>query len=446
MVAEALHDLTAAQAAGLIASRQLSPVELMEALLRRMERTEPALHAWVGLDFESARVRAAEAERAPAGGRLHGIPFGVKDVIDVAGLPTGCGFAPFASQTAREDASAVAGLHGAGAIAIGKTATTQFAFRDPPDTLNPWDPTRSPGGSSTGSAVAVAARQVPFALGTQTSGSVLRPAAFNGVVGFKPSFGRISRRGVFPDAWSLDHVGVLARSVEDCGLVAAAAAPNPPAAGAPQAPSAAVPPARPFRLGLLEAALQPASQEVAEHVRRTADHFESEGASVIETRLGYSLELIHAVHQVTMQSEMAAAHRDLLELYPDAYRPGLRSFLEVGSALPAWAYVHAQRIRRLITLDLEAALRAVDAIVLPTCSSLAPARESGTGDSSLQAPFSLIGAPSISLPSKPGESGLPLAIQLAAPAGSDRALLAVARWCESRLESPPAPPRLPSNP
>ena len=437
-MAQAAHDLTAAEAATLIASRRLSPAELMAGLRSRIESTEPVLQAWAHLNPD---------ELGPGGpGPLHGVPFGVKDVIDVGGLPTGCGFEPFAKRIADSDATAVARLRSAGALPVGKTATTQFAFRDPPPTLNPWDPGRSPGGSSTGSAVAVAMRQVPFALGTQTSGSVLRPAAFNGVVGFKPTFGRVSKQGVFPDAWSLDHVGVLARTVEDCRVVLAAMEGWDPA----DPTSAPARPARralsgPPRLGLLREALELASSEVGEHVDAAARHFLSEGAEVVEVRLSYPIALIHSVHQVTMESEMAAAHRDLLDLYPDEYRAGLRAFLEVGAAIPAWAYVHAQRIRRRIAVELAQSLAEVDAIMLPTCSSLPPLRGAGTGDSSYQAPFSLAGVPSISLPSKPGPSGLPLAFQLAAPVWEDHLLLAVAGWCEARLEPMPAPP-FPSQP
>src|SRR5206468_517834 len=155
---------------------------------------------------------------------LFGVPFGAKDIFDSAGLATAAGFAPFANRVPTRDAEVVTRLKQAGAILVGKMVTTQFAHADPSQARNPWNDARTPGGSSSGSAAGVAARLVPFALGSQTAGSVLRPAAYNGVVGFKPTYGRVSKRGVLPLAWSLDHVGVLCRSVEDCALVLSAIA------------------------------------------------------------------------------------------------------------------------------------------------------------------------------------------------------------------------------
>ncbi len=443
----ALHRLTAAEVSALIAARALSPVELVRSLLARVEATEPGLRAWETIDAERALAGARAAERtvgAPSA-PLAGVPLGVKDVIDVAGLPTGCGFEPFRARPAATDAGVVARLRRAGATVLGKTTTTQFAFRDPPSTRNPWREDCSPGGSSTGSAVAVAAGHVPLALGTQTSGSVLRPAAFNGVTGFKPTFGRVGRRGVFPSAWSLDHVGVLARSVEDCRLfLAAAEGPDPddPASTAPPTippgPDAALPP----RLGLLVAALDGASAEVREHVLEAARRLEAEGARVEEVGSAPSLELMQAVQQVTMQCEMVDVHRRLRALHPDAYRPALRAYLEVGAELPGWAYVRAQRLRRRLALEMDRALDGHDALLLPTCVGVAPPSAAGTGDPSLQAPFSLLGLPALSLPGQPGRERLPLAIQLVGRRWDDLGLLAVAAWCEERLPRPGSPPGL----
>src|SRR4051794_31979632 len=232
--ATALHELTAAQAARAIAARRVSPVELVEELLARAEQVEPIVGAWETLDAERALAAARVAEQAimdgPAElGALHGVPFGAKDIYDTAGLRTAAGFRPFDQRVPTVDCEPVARLKRAGAILLGKMVTTQFAQADPSRTRNPWHPERTPGGSSSGSAAGVAAREIPFALGSQTAGSVLRPAAYNGVIGLKPTYGRISKRGVFPLAWSLDHVGVLTRSVEDCGLFLSAVAGHDPA-------------------------------------------------------------------------------------------------------------------------------------------------------------------------------------------------------------------------
>src|SRR5215831_13310071 len=213
------HLLSCADAAERIRAGRLASRALVEACLRRIDALEPHLRAWVHVDRAGALEAAARLDAAAAAGRwhgpLHGVPVGLKDIFHVAGLTTTAGARGFADVLPREDAAAVARLRAAGAVVLGKLQTTEFAFVDPAPTLNPWDPARTPGGSSSGSAAAVAARMVPLALGSQTVGSTLRPAAFCGVVGLKPTYGRISRRGVVPAAWTLDHVGIFTRTVAD---------------------------------------------------------------------------------------------------------------------------------------------------------------------------------------------------------------------------------------
>jgi aspartyl-tRNA(Asn)/glutamyl-tRNA(Gln) amidotransferase subunit A len=446
----ALHDLSAAQAARLIRSRELSPVELVEALLARASAVDPRVQAWVRLDPERAFASARAAEQALTGDAatdvppLHGVPFGAKDIFDSAGLSTAAGFRPFVSRTPATDAEPIARLKRAGAILLGKMATTQFAFADPSPTRNPWADDRTPGGSSSGSAAGVAARLAPMALGSQTAGSVLRPAAYNGVVGFKPTYGRISKRGVFPLAWSLDHVGVLTRSVEDCALFLAATAGHDPLD--PTSASQPLPaidleaePAAP-RLGLVREAMQFASPRLHEHVSSIAAQLEAAGARVEEVSLGGPLDLIVAVHHAIMQTEAAAAHWQLLEQYPGSYQPRLRAYVEVGRLVPGVVYMHAQRLRRRIREAMRRSLASVDAFLLPTATDVPGGRET-TGDPALQAPFSLVGVPSLSLPSGLSTpEGLPLAIQLVGPAWQEARLLAVGRWCEAHLPPMPAPP------
>src|SRR5262245_1543463 len=217
-----LHDVTASEAARRIRSGALSPSNLLAACLKRIDAAEPALKAWVHLDRDAAaRVavqRDMEARDARFMGPLHGVPVALKDIYDAAGLVTTSGVGPWGHRRAAADAASVARLRAAGAVIMGKVTTTPFALRDPTATGNPWNPGHTPGGSSSGSAAAVGSRMVPLALGTQTVGSVLRPAAYCGTVGFKPTHGRTSTAGVTPLAWSLDHVGVLCRSVEDAAL------------------------------------------------------------------------------------------------------------------------------------------------------------------------------------------------------------------------------------
>ena len=448
--ATALHELTASDAARLIRSRQLSPVELVQALLDRAGALDPRVQAWVRLDSDRALEAARAAEQAVAGGPelglLHGVPFGAKDIFDTADLVTSAGFSPYASRVPARDAEPVARLKTAGAILLGKMVTTQFAYSDPSPARNPWNDDRTPGGSSSGSAAGVAARLIPIAFGSQTAGSVLRPAAYNGVVGFKPTYGRVSKRGVLPLSWSLDHVGLLARSVADCALVLTAVWGHDPADPHSDATQPRFerdePLASPPRLGLVREALEHATPRLREHVHTVAARFERAGAHVHEVSFGESLQLILAVHQVIMQTETAAVHWQLLEQYPGAHQPRLRSFVEVGRLLPGFSYVHAQRLRRRIRASLRQSLADVDALLLPTAVDVAPGRET-TGDPSLQAPFSLVGFPSISLPSGVDVTdGLPLAVQLAALPWQEARLFGAAEWCQAQLPPMPMPPAL----
>jgi aspartyl-tRNA(Asn)/glutamyl-tRNA(Gln) amidotransferase subunit A len=448
-IATALHELSATQAARLIRSRELSPVELVEALLARASAVDPRVQAWVVLDAERAlaAARAAEAAVAPNAelGALHGVPFGAKDIFDSAGLATAASFKPYANRVPARDAEPIVRLKKAGAILLGKMVTTQFAYADPSRTRNPWADDRTPGGSSSGSAAGVAARLVPFALGSQTAGSVLRPAAYNGVVGFKPTYGRVSRRGVLPLAWSLDHVGVLARSVSDCALFLAAVAGHDPEdpASVMAEPLPALnldAPLGPPRLGLVREAMQHSTNRLREHTLGVAAQLEAAGARVTEVSIGEPIDLILSVQQVTMQTEMATVHWQLLEQYPGSHEPRLRANIEVGRLLPGVVYVHAQRLRQRIRAAMRRSLEGVDALLLPTAVDVAPGRET-TGDTSLQAPFSLVGFPSLSLPSGIAQpEGLPLATQLVASPWQEARLLETARWCEAKLPPMPAPP------
>jgi len=441
--ATALHELTATQAAHLIRARQLSPVELVQALLERARSVDSRVQAWAMLDPERA-LAAARAAEATSGelGSLHGVPFGAKDIFDSAGLVTAAGFSPYSNRVPSRDAEAIARAKSQGAILLGKMVTTQFAYADPSRTRNPFNDERTPGGSSSGSAAGVAARLVPFAFGSQTAGSVLRPAAYNGVVGFKPTYGRISKRGVLPLAWSLDHVGVLARSVADCELLLSAIAGHDPADphsdGSQPCFAAGEPRTRPPRLGLVREAVEFAEPPLREHVQRIARSFEQAGAQVREVSFGESVHLIVAVQQLIMQTEAAAVHWQLLEQYPGAHQPRLRALVEVGRLLPGVGYVHALRLRRRIRAHIRNSLSQVDVLLLPTAVGVAPGRES-TGDPSLQAPFSLVGFPSISLPTGLNPDGLPLAMQLAALPWQEASLLSTAAWCEAQLPRMPAP-------
>jgi aspartyl-tRNA(Asn)/glutamyl-tRNA(Gln) amidotransferase subunit A len=432
--ADLLAELTASDAAAMVRDGHVSAQELVEASLTRIRASDNEWGAWACVDSERAVTAARFVDRARARGEslgaFAGIPLGVKDVIDVAGLPTKAGFEPFASRTPTEDAAVVAALKREGAIVVGKTVTAQLAFADPPPTVNPWDASRSPGGSSSGSGVAVAARHVPMALATQTGGSTLRPAAFTGCVGFKPTYGLVPMDGILPLAWSLDHVGVIARTVKDCRLFLC---------------SVGVPPAgissagrRQVRLGVMSAAMSAADDEVRVAVREALERLQRAGAILTEVTVPMSMEVMRAIHLTVMQSEAAAAHLHLFARHPESYDPKMRALVKVGRVIPAALYLHARRLQARARLQLAEAAKEVDALVLPTATSLPPPRET-TGASWFQAIFSLSGFPSVSLPFGLSKDGLPNALQLAAATDRDDHLLTVAEWCGQVLGGLPSP-------
>lgn len=442
------YEASIREALAALAARRLSAGELLRSLLARIDAVDPEIHAWEALDRAGALAAAGEAEARYQRGEaraLEGIPVGIKDIYYTAGLRTAAGFPPYDRLVPDFDAAAVSRLRAAGAIILGKTVTTQFAFSDPPRTRNPWNVARTPGGSSSGSGAAVAARMVPAALGTQTAGSVLRPAAYCGVLGFKPTFGRISRYGIIPLSWSLDHAGIIARTPSDAALVLNVLAghdPRDPASVAGPTEdftrSPDKPPAAPA-LGVVVDFLERAEPEVRSHIEVSADRLRRAGARVREVRLPESLDLVLAVHRVIMQTETAAVHAALHARHAEAYAPGLRAYVEVGQLLPGTAYVQAQRLRLRFRRTAMALLEGLDALLLPAASNTAP-DPGTTGDPSFQAPWTMLGFPSVSIPSGLSSAGLPFGSQLVAAPFADGALLAAASWCQDVLGLPPAPP------
>ncbi len=441
-----LHELGLREVAEGVRRRKVSAIELVRALLARIEWTEPRVQAWERVDAERALTAAAECDAAVGRGEagpLCGVPIGVKAIYDVAGLPTTAGWTILPDTLAAADAESVARLRRAGAIILGKTVSTPFAMADPPPTRNPWDASRTPGGSSSGSAAAVAARQVPAALGTQTAGSILRPAGYCGVIGFKPTFGRISRRGIVPLAWSLDHPGPIVRSVEDAALLLTTMAGHDAAdSGSRDRPLddyvGAVARPVPPRLGLVRELLDRAEPPVRAQIEAVTRQLAQAGTEVREARLPEAFELMLAVHQVIMQSEAGAIHADLHARHAERYPPRLRAVVEVGQVLPAGAYLRAQQWRRRIRRAAEQQLAGVDCLIMPTASNLPP-EPSTTGDTRFQALWSTIGFPSLSLPCGLSAERLPYSLQLVAAPWGEATLLAAARWCEQQLGPLPAP-------
>jgi aspartyl-tRNA(Asn)/glutamyl-tRNA(Gln) amidotransferase subunit A len=423
-----LADLGAAAAIRLIRAGALSPVALVEACLSRIRTLDDRLRAWVHVDEVGARARAEEAERAARAGRpgglLHGIPVGIKDIIHVAGMPTRAGAPAFAHSMPAHDAAVVARLRAAGAVILGKTHTTQFALRDPAPTRNPWNPAHTPGGSSAGSAAAVGGHMVPLALGTQTVGSVLRPAAYCGVVGFKGTYGLLPVDGVIPLAWSYDHVGMFGRSVEDVALILEVLVGDSVRMAVPsQAPRIALAPE-------LLALAQPA---VAAQVSAVAHAFTRAGAHLVEVKLPASYGGLHDLGAVVLEAEAAAYHADAFARHAADYAPGIRASVTAGLRHAATAYIAANRARLRFRADVMPILAEHDALLAPVAPSTAPAGLSSTGDPVLCAPWSWAGVPALSLPSGLDPGGLPFAVQLVQAAGADNHLLSVAAWCERVL-------------
>jgi aspartyl-tRNA(Asn)/glutamyl-tRNA(Gln) amidotransferase subunit A len=439
------YELLVTDAVAAIRSGSLSPVELVESLLDRIQETEPRLRAWVQIDAAGAKAQARRIQEIrDFAGRLPGIPMGFKDLYDVKGLSTGAGFKPWEQKLAASDADAVANLRSHGTVALGKTVTTQFAFSDPSATRNPWDLERTASGSSAGSGASVAARQVTAALGTQTTGSTLRPAAYNGIVGFKPSYGLLKRGGITPLAWSMDHPGILARSVEDAALIldamheARAAGKNGAEPGRFQKAARAP---KPLRYGVLVDWVAVAGPEIRAGVEHAAKTLASAGAQVRELRIGVELETIKATQWTLLQVEALELHRSLFAAEKEHYAPRMRAMMEVAHTLPAWAYPKAERLRRRIRAAVDALFEEVDCLLSPVSPDLPPLMSEGTtGDFSFLAAWSLLGLPAFSVPAGLTAGGLPLAIQLAARHSHDERAVQAAAWSEGVLGRLPAPP------
>lgn len=434
-----------------IRARRLSPSELLRASLARIDALEDRLHAWVILDRggaeETARRLDAEIESGRWRGPLHGIPVAIKDIFYTRGLSTGAGSEILADFVPDYDATTVARLRQAGAIILGKTTTSPFALTDPTETRNPWNVEHTPGGSSAGSAVAVASRMCPLALGSQTGGSTGRPASFCGIVGLKPSYGRVSVHGVIPVSFSLDHVGIFARSVEDAAFaleVIAGADPADPLCAERPVPAYAegvsnVPEETP-RVGMVRSFfLERADESLREATEHAAELFRQDGAKVAEVELPTSFDEIEEMYLTIVCAEVAAHHADLFDPHADSYAPGIRAAIERGRALRAVDYANARRHQLQLRAEIGELFRDFDVLLTPGSVTAAPADRSTTGAPTLNVPWSYSGLPTIVLPASLSAAGLPIGVQLTGSLFGESSLLRAARWCEARLGFDQAP-------
>ncbi|MFE1770730.1 amidase [Streptomyces sp. NPDC059008] len=442
-------ELSLTAAADAIRERRMSPVELVDSVLDRLASVEPHLGAYATVTAERARRSARAAEREAAAGRLrgplHGIPMALKDLIDVAGTATTAGSRVRADHRATADSTVAARLAAAGAVLVGKTETHEFAYGlTTPQTRNAWDRDRVAGGSSGGSAVAVAAGAAVFALGTDTGGSVRVPAALNGVVGLKPTYGLVPRHGVTSLSWSLDHVGTLTRSVEDAALVlSAVAGPDPrDQASLPAAAGDYRPGGEGDLTGLRVGVpgnyyFDRVDPEVESAVRTAVDRLRALGARLVDVEIPMT-RYVQATHWGLMVPEATASHERTLRTVPDLYGADVRVLLEAGELLSAGDYLRAQRARTLMRQEWARMLTEVDVIAAPTVPVTAvPAGESsvtwsdGTEESvsdayvRLSSPANLTGVPALSVPVGHDRAGLPIGMQLLGRPFSEALLLRV---------------------
>ena len=436
-------ELGLSEAAACLDEKSLAPSELMRSMLDRIRHLEPHLKVWATLLEEKALHAADIADsRQMNDGRLSfidGVGFGAKDIFDTAGIRTAAGSKIWADRIPDDDAASIRFAADAGGLLVGKTHTTEFADGDPAPCRNPWGFEHTPGGSSTGSAVAVAARMVPWAFGSQTVGSVLRPAAYNGIVGLKPTFGRISRVGVVPMASSFDHVGVLARSVEDIALLLNVFAGHDPA----DSHSADYPVAD-YTSGLLRSKaprvglvrgwfFTEADAETRLAIEETAQQMVRAGADLIEIEMGIDFDRAYSSHRLMQESEMAVFHEPMYRGNEALYGPKISVYIENGFRHSAQNYVEASGYRLECRRLATAALQNVDALLIPTASSPAPRDLTQTGDTRFQSLCSFTGLPSISIPIGLSGTGLPIGAQFVAPAFEESRLISVANWVEQML-------------
>ena len=427
-----LHALPLSAAADAIANGTLTARSLADAELARVAMTDAEIEAWAHLDPSHVR---AEADRCDAAagvhGPLHGIGVGIKDIIATAEYPTEMGSPIYTGHRPQQDAECVRKLKRAGGYVFGKTVTTAFAFLDPSKTKNPWNPRHTPGGSSSGPAAAVAAGHVTGAVGTQTNGSVIRPAAYCGVVGFKPTKDAIPLDGVHLFSDTLDQLGTFTRSVADAARLASALAAQPMA-------SAPAPLARPPRLGCLSRFpwTQDVDRDADERLDAAASTLRRQGALVTEVTIPPEWRDVNLAHKAIMLYEGAKYLGATQERDRARMSPKLNAALDEGRRIAGAAYEAALSKREAAIAFFRTWVSGFDAIVAPSAPGPAPAGLASTGDPSCCTLWSLTGFPALTLPiglASDGlaSNGLPLGMQLATPAGDDDRLLAVAAWCES---------------
>ncbi|MBI2827158.1 MAG: amidase [Planctomycetia bacterium] len=437
------------EAGDLLRAGRLTSLDLVEACLARIERFDARVRAWVMVDADGARAQARrlDDELHKGGPRhpLHGIPIGIKDIIDVEGWPTLAGSRLRAGHVARQDAPIVRRLRAAGAVILGKTVTTEFASFDPPPTRNPWNLERTPAGSSSGSAAAVALGMCMAAVGSQTGGSITRPAGYCGVAGCKPTYGLVSLSGIVSLAYHMDHPGPIAPRVSDLAIMLASMAgyePLDPFSVDVPVPdyAAGLERAAPPRLGLMTGFFRDAaSDEVRAVVAASIERLRAAGATVEEMPPPASFADVIVNHRRIMGIEAAEYHRANFPARRSEYGPQLASLLDEALATSVLDYAAALKHKEQFTRDLEALAGRYDALVTPATTTTAPTPET-TGDPRFNAPFSYANCPTVCFPCGVARDGLPVGLQLIGRHWGEGPLLAVSAWCERAIGFAARPP------
>ena len=418
-----LARLTATEAARLIRAGTLRPEALMDACLARIAAREPEVRAFTHLDPDQARRSAAAASPGP----LHGLPIGVKDVLDTSDMPNEYGSPIWRGWRPRADAAAVAWARAAGAVVIGKTVSTEFATRKPGPTANPRGLGHTPGGSSSGSAAGVADFFFPLAYGTQTAGSILRPAAYCGVAGYKPSFGLINRAGMKIMSDSLDTIGVMARSVADCALFAGAVSGHD--LGCPDTK-----PERPPRIGICRSpSWDQALPETVALLERVTVALGRAGAAVSERELPACIAALTTAHPVVMNNESARALGWELATARDQISEGLRERLDFGLSRSESELAQGYAVFAEAQGAFPGATEGLDVLITPSAAGQAPKGLEWTGDPAFNLIWTSLHVPCVTVPAGEGPDGLPIGIQVVGRRGEDHAVLAWAQWVAAAI-------------
>ena len=428
MQANNLHKISASEIARRIAAGEITAEAVVNDCLERIENREGTVHAWASLDPELARRQARELDRGPRRGPLHGVPIGVKDVIDTADLPTEMGSPIYRGNRPANDAACVALVRAAGAIILGKTVTAEFAGMTPGPTANPHNPAHTPGGSSSGSGAAVADFMVPAAFGTQTGGSILRPASYCGVIGYKATYGAFSRVGLKLAAESLDTIGLLTRSLDDIELLTAVLLGKQPDGPRPLSTAPVI--------GLCRTPLWDTAQpETVRAVEDAAKRLSSSGAKLRDVVLPREFAGLKAAAREAINNyERSKALAFEWNSCRDRISERLQRCIQQGLEMPYQDYLAAVRLGETCRAALDSAFEGIDVLLAPCVEGEAPVGLGHTGDPGFQAMWTILHVPTVSLPTHRGPQGLPVGIQIIAPRYQDERLFACARWIWQQLD------------